>query len=793
MRLFLSSERKFFLPFAIAAIAGLALMSIVGVYTVTAQTNEPPEFVEPELEVSIAEGVSIGTRVATYTAVDPEGDDVSYSIWPVLNEESFQIAEDTGVLTTREEFDFETGTPCLTCELVIIASDGTNISRISVEISVTNINDERPEFVNPKLLLSIAESIGIGSEVATYTAVDPDGDDIDYDMAGRDAEWFDLSDTGILTTRVHFDFETGTPCRTCLVTITASDRVHTLALIDVVIYVTNVDDFTSTVKASKANPVPGRQGGNPEHALDDVPEKYVEAAYANLNAILRFEVTSESPDPDCGKGNDCVFLSIESSNAGAEQKLTAMRSAAQGALFVTAVKLVETEESSGETVTITGSDGAEHPIELLKVEAEDHARVKFGNLRLSIAVENEPPVFASFGYTRQEIEEEDGSAPEEMEVDFVFEVNDSLSGIPQPEDLPDTDGDDDYISVVALAHDSQCYYSEQPDESLEAVSDLIMRGDVIYCDGQPEVRPITDDRDFQGIDGGGYEIRTTVVLPAETTSYVTFVVCDNAGNCTAYDQVKSDDAVLLEISPSEVTPPGDACLEPIAGDAAVQGSLDAACRSTNKGGSYARYYTFDLSARAHVTIALSSKEDTYLFLLQGAGRDGMTVRSNDDIVSGNNHNSRIQTALDAGEYTIEATTYNPGVTGSFALTLETLEPSRAGPSSDSYTALAMGELHTCGLRADGAVVCWGNDDYNQVSGAPGGSFVHIAAGAHHTCAIGEDGAVACWGNDEYNQASGTPTGEFASIAVSSHHNCGIRTDGIVVCWGRNDYGQSAPP
>lgn len=790
MRLSPSSERRFFLPFAIAAVVGLAYMSVVGVYTVSAQTNEPPEFVEPALNVSIAEDASIGTEIATYTATDPDGDEISYSLLPDFGDsEWFQIS-DTGVLTTQEQFDYETQTPCLKCRVIIVASDGTRHTLASVVINVTNVNDEPPMFVSPALEVSIDENIGIGTEVATYAVTDPDGDEIQYSLAGPDVESFDISDKGALTTRVHFDFETQTPCLTCVVTIVASDGIH-LRVIDVVMRVQDVDDYTSTLEVSKANPVPGRQQGDPEHALDYDPEKYVETVYANWNTILRIEVTSELPDSDCGTGNDCVFLSVESGNAGAEQDLAAMRSATQGDLFVTAIKLVETEAADGETVTITGADGTEQRIDILEVDAEDNARIKFGNLRLSIYVENEPPTFANFDYTRREVE--GSSTPEEMEFDFVFEVKDSGSSIPQPEDLPDRDGDRNYMPAVALVHDSQCYFSSQPGGSLETVNNLTIHSGDIYCEGQPEIRPIVDDRDFHEIDGPGYEIRTTIVLPPETTSYLTFIVCDNAGNCAAYDQIKGDDAVLLEMSPIESMPPGDPCLESIAGDTTVQATMNAACPSTNKAGSYARYYTFTLDARADVTITLSSKQDTYLFLLQGAGRDGRLVSSNDDIVLGNNRNSRIQATLDAGDYTIEATTYERAVTGDFTLTVRVLEPSTERPSSDSYTSLVTGELHTCGIRADGAIACWGNDDYGQVSGTPAGRFRLIAAGPHHTCAIGEDDAVACWGNDDYNQVSDTPTGEFESIVISTYHNCGIRTDGIAVCWGRNDYGQSTPP
>ena len=740
MRLSLSSERKLFLPFVIAAVACLTLASIVSAYTVAAQANEPPEFVEPKLEVSITEDTSIGTEIATYTVTDPEDDEISYSMLDSGDAESFQIS-DTGALTTLVQFDYETQTPCLTCRVAIVASDGTSNILANVVIHVTNINDEPPEFGLIDRDIAIPENVSIGAVVGRYAATDPDGDELQYSLSGRDAGAFQISDMGILTTRVHFDYDTQTPCLICVVTIAVSDGIH-LRVIDVAIHVNDVDDFTPTLDVSKANPVFGRQQGDPEHALDDSPEKYVEAVSANWNTILRIEVTREFPDPNCGSGNDCVILSVESDNTNSEQELVAMRSATQGELFVTAVKLVESEAAGGETATITGGDGTERSIDLIEVAEEDIVRISFDQLRVSISVENEPPTFADFDYTHRQVDGDE----EELEFEFVFEVKDSGSGIPQPEDLPDEDGDRNYMPVVALVHDSQCYDSPQSGESLEVVNNLMLHIGAIYCDGQPEVRPITDDRDFYEIDGPGYELRTTIVLPAETPSYLTFIACDHAGNCTAYDQFRGNDAVLLKV-PSDDRMPSDPCLETIADDKiTIRSAVHAACNSTNKAGSYARYYTFTLDDRADVTINLTSKEDTYLFLLEGAGRDGRLVAQNDDIVPGSNRNSRIEATLDAGEYTIEATTYKPATTGDFTLSLEVLDRAQPPAPGTGFIDVSRGFDHACALHSDGSIACWGENDVGQATPPSSGSFTAISSDYKGTCALRDDGAVLCWGS-----------------------------------------------
>src|SRR4051812_18342256 len=68
----------------------------------------------------------------------------------------------------------------------------------------------------------------------------------------------------------------------------------------------------------------------------------------------------------------------------------------------------------------------------------------------------------------------------------------------------------------------------------------------------------------------------------------------------------------------------------------------------------------------------------------------------------------------------------------------------------------------------------------------------ISTGYDHTCGIREDGTVACWGDNSSGQA--TPaSGQFVQISVGTYYTCGVRVDGTVACWGTNDYGKATPP
>ena len=110
------------------------------------------------------------------------------------------------------------------------------------------------------------------------------------------------------------------------------------------------------------------------------------------------------------------------------------------------------------------------------------------------------------------------------------------------------------------------------------------------------------------------------------------------------------------------------------GDNAITGVWNSDCLSDilaprSSGDRYARFYTFTLEEDASVTVTLTSETDAYLYLLSGTGIDGDTLAENDDIdYQARNLNSRLEAVeLQAGSYTIEATTYEAGASGDFTL------------------------------------------------------------------------------------------------------------------------------
>jgi alpha-tubulin suppressor-like RCC1 family protein len=118
-----------------------------------------------------------------------------------------------------------------------------------------------------------------------------------------------------------------------------------------------------------------------------------------------------------------------------------------------------------------------------------------------------------------------------------------------------------------------------------------------------------------------------------------------------------------------------------------------------------------------------------------------------------------------------------------------LDEGQADPPAGTFSALSATTYETCGIRdGDGIVECWGGDVFG---GAPlpaepvQALDVHIYWG----CAIALDGRLLCWGNS-YPES---PAGTFRTVALSVAHGCAITTDDRLICWGQNAWGESTPP
>ena len=139
--------------------------------------------------------------------------------------------------------------------------------------------------------------------------------------------------------------------------------------------------------------------------------------------------------------------------------------------------------------------------------------------------------------------------------------------------------------------------------------------------------------------------------------------------------------------------------------------------------------------------------------------------------------------------------------------------------------VSAGVNHTCALRNDDQLYCWGDGREGRLgygnetsvgfnttpiqAGAVdvGGTVVQLAAGGRHTCVLYDDQRIRCWGDNMYGQLGYGNTDDVgdnelpanmpfvnvgapvAQVATGDDFTCVVLTDGRVKCWGRNQAGQ----
>ncbi len=102
-----------------------------------------------------------------------------------------------------------------------------------------------------------------------------------------------------------------------------------------------------------------------------------------------------------------------------------------------------------------------------------------------------------------------------------------------------------------------------------------------------------------------------------------------------------------------------------------------------------------------------------------------------------------------------------------------------------YTAVSAGSLHSCGLKVDQSIACWGSNSDGQTT-VPEGSYTAVSAGGSHTCAVRLDHTVACWGRNTEEQTN-VPRGTYSAVTTGENYTCALSTGTILTCWGRKTF------
>ncbi|CAE7276431.1 UVR8, partial [Symbiodinium necroappetens] len=106
-----------------------------------------------------------------------------------------------------------------------------------------------------------------------------------------------------------------------------------------------------------------------------------------------------------------------------------------------------------------------------------------------------------------------------------------------------------------------------------------------------------------------------------------------------------------------------------------------------------------------------------------------------------------------------------------------------------------GDSHTCAVKSDGQLVCFGWNQFGQCDVPEDiGETLLVSAGHSHTCAITADGRLVCFGWNEYGQCDVPRNlGPVLTVSAGRSHTCAITAEGQLVCFGYNSDGQCAVP
>lgn len=159
----------------------------------------------------------------------------------------------------------------------------------------------------------------------------------------------------------------------------------------------------------------------------------------------------------------------------------------------------------------------------------------------------------------------------------------------------------------------------------------------------------------------------------------------------------------------------------------------------------------------------------------------------------------------------------------------------AGGEPVVWERVAAGSTHTCGLRTDGSLWCWGQYGSGQLGDGRVGDgsdlhaqptptrvlaaegdeadhwqdWVDVATGEFHTCGRREDGSLWCWGSNVHGQLGNGDSGlspqpvrvvadedgdddpwnDWVEVTAGGTHTCGRRDDDTLWCWGWREHGR----
>ena len=221
--------------------------------------NEPPVVTG----TTTTEYVENGTvSVATYTVVDPENDNISWS--PLGGDGGAFTMSASGVLSFRTPPDFEAKEGY---QLTVNAFDGELTDTLDVTITITNVN-EPPDVTGRTAITFVETATG---PVGTFDANDPEKGDITWELSGANAGDFTITD-GELNFSQTPAYQSGQD-NTYAITIKATDDASQSDTLPVAVIVTDENEppafpGATTSRDVSENTAPNQNVGSTVRATD---------------------------------------------------------------------------------------------------------------------------------------------------------------------------------------------------------------------------------------------------------------------------------------------------------------------------------------------------------------------------------------------------------------------------------------------------------------------------------------------------------------------------------------------
>jgi hypothetical protein len=380
-------------------------------------------------QVNVSETAPVGTVVATFSAIDPEGNALTYSLSGSGSD--LMTVSETGEVTLVDDLDFEADSLLV---VILEISDGANIT--TEEITINVINDDEPATIAASVSASsFAENTAIGASIASVDANDPEGNSVTFTLAGTGSDNFSIDASGNITLATGLDFETtssyeitvvaddGTFASTEVITITVADVNEAPTLIASVAsnaFQENTATGTAIASSSVSDPESNAitftlSGDGSELFAIDEEGNVTLVGSLDYETTTSYTLTITASDGTNSVSETLTFtindidLSLTASLASASQDeniatgttiLTAATSDAEGTVTysisggdgkftidsstgeVTLASSLDYETSTSHTFTITASDGVSSSSETYTLTIND---VYLNNLSITLS------------------------------------------------------------------------------------------------------------------------------------------------------------------------------------------------------------------------------------------------------------------------------------------------------------------------------------------------------------------------------------------------------------------------